>query len=204
MTIEFKVDHNKVPGMDAKKELDIVVREYELHRGELRARLDHRVHGIGVLLTTLFIVFGLGVRDERLPEVCVVVPWFLIGAAAFFGHQVMCATLTISYLKDLERRIGVLDYQRGIEPTRHSAPLYRNPYKILYVLMFVPLLLVFGFSLWRSHEWLSWQLSHPSLVWVYHGSAVVLLALVFAMSVWGCIRNSHLREGRDHPKEAKE
>ena len=177
------------------KKHEILLREYELHRKELQLRADYRVRGLSMMLVALAAIGAYGIGKGH-DEVFIIVPWFLIGAAAFIGHQVMCTVFTIAYLEDLEHRIGYLDFQRILIPRNHSFPApHKNPWKILHVLIIIPFLIAFVVSLYLSHLWIRSNEASPEwLASTYDVVTVVFLIIVIGISVWGYCSDCHLPE----------
>lgn len=169
-------------------ETAILLKEYELHRKELHLRMDHRIKGLTFLFASLFVIFGIGIK-ESVVEIFLVLPWFLNIAFAFIGYQLMCSAFTSAYLQDLEKRIKVLDYQRFLEKKLHrDPPFFKNPYKILNAMIVLPLFGVFALSLYLSHSWFLSKFTYAWFVWIT--SFVFILTLI--VSAWGIRHDYHL------------
>jgi hypothetical protein len=135
--------------MGAEK-IDILLKEYELQRAEMTLRIDHRLRGITFFLSATVVALGLALKDE-VSLIFLILPWFILGFFAFLGHQVMCAQLTVSYLKDIEERLQYVDYERSITSSQwHDLKFYQNPNLLLQIMSLVPFLLILLYSFYRS------------------------------------------------------
>lgn len=177
-------------------ELQILLKEYELHRNELFLRIEHRLKGITFLLTALFIAFGFAMKD-KIAEIYLLIPWFLNVALTYMGQQHMCGQLTTAYLNDLERRLKILDYERFIVFRAHLKPKFlRSPYKLLSLLTIIPFFGGYVYCIYEAFNWFDEK--HLTSAIVYCGITVLYFIIALSVAIWGLHRDSRLPIREDY------
>lgn len=174
----------------SNNELQVLLKEYELHRHELHLRFDHRLKGLTFLLTVAFTAFGLAVKD-KVGEIFILFPWFLNATGSYMAHQLMVGTFTRTYIEDIERRIKVLDYQRYLEYQIFRRPSFlRNPYELLSALTVIPFLGGYVYCLYEGILW--FQDKGTGLAFIYGFVTFLYGIVVFFVAVRGISKCSKL------------
>jgi len=135
------------------QKISILLEEYKLHRNELVNRFDHRVKGVSFIYSALIIALGISEKDG-VGIMYVGIPVFLLGFLAYYGHQYICSTAQIEYLKRLENQLEYLNYQSSFIPNafQHSKRV-SNPYNGLILIQFLPLIIVSFYCTKIAHVW---------------------------------------------------
>jgi|GEM_PF-6062930 len=180
---------------------DILLKEYELHRAELKMRIEHRMKGFIFLLSASSLIFSVGLKDN-VGLVFFILPWVVLSFFAYLGHQMMCAQLTVAYLKDLERRLNSLDYERSITSQLwHDRKFYNNPNSLLLIVSIIPFIFIYLYCLYKASYWLA-GMQNRIVYFIYFILIGLATSIVPLIIRWGIKESSVLPTTRAYKEIA--
>jgi hypothetical protein len=175
---------------------DILLKEYELHRSELKLRIDHRMRGFAFFLSALVLALGLALKDGVV-EIFLILPWFILGFFAFLGHQIMCAQLTVSYLKKIEEKLECIDYESRVTASQwHELKFYKNTSFLLQLMSIIPFLIILVYSCYKSFLFLN-----SSFGLFLSCSYLILILFLFVISSFLIFRGVRNANNLSNPEQ---